>query len=149
MHKSIQPLKICCRDSTGRNVHKNSPLTASRPSALPRRRNKFAQCVPNLFSFFSKKYEEAAGAFHDRLHQPYRSSLVPGLDSAIAQAEKAGALGAFLSGAGPTLMAITTKSEETIGQAMVQALRQAGHHSVDLKILSADNSGLRIVKSLP
>jgi homoserine kinase len=74
---------------------------------------------------------------------------VAGLDSAIAQAEKAGALGAFLSGAGPTLMAITTKSEKTIGQAMVQALRQAGHHSVDLKILSADNSGLRIVKSLP
>jgi homoserine kinase len=74
-------------------------------------------------AFFSKKYDEAAGAFHDRLHQPYRSSLVAGLDSAIAQAEKAGALGAFL--------------------------RQAGHRSVDLKILSADNSGLRIVKSLP
>jgi len=74
---------------------------------------------------------------------------VAGLDSAIAQAEKAGALGAFLSGAGPTLMAITMKSEKTIGQTMVQALVQAGHPSVDLKILSADNSGLRIVKALP
>ena len=100
-------------------------------------------------AFFSKKYEEAVGAFHDRLHQPYRNSLVAGLDSAIAQAEKAGALGAFLSGAGPTLMAITMKSEKTIGQTMIQALRQAGHPSVDLKILSADNSGLQIVKSLP
>ena len=100
-------------------------------------------------AFFSKKYEEAAGAFQDRLHQPYRNSIVPGLDSAIAQAEKAGAIGAFLSGAGPTLMAITVKSEKTIGQGMVQALRKAGHRLVDLKILRADNSGLRIVKSLP
>lgn len=41
-------------------------------------------------------------AFADRLHQPYRAALVPGLDAVIAL-EAPGKLGAFLSGAGPSV----------------------------------------------
>lgn len=100
-------------------------------------------------AFFSKKYEEAKGSFSDRLHQPYRASLVPGLEAAISQAEKAGAIGAFLSGAGPTILALTLKSEKAVGLALAQALGQAGHQSVQIKILSADNAGLRFLRTLP
>ena len=41
-------------------------------------------------------------AFGDRLHQPYRASLVPGLEAVLAL-DAPGMLGAFLSGAGPSV----------------------------------------------
>lgn len=44
-------------------------------------------------------------AMRDRLHQPYRLSLVPGMQELIAAAGRAGAHGAALSGAGPSLIA--------------------------------------------
>ena len=100
-------------------------------------------------AFLQEKYEEAHGAFADRLHQPYRAALVPGLEDAIECAEKAGAIGAFLSGAGPTVMAICLKSENAIGQAMTKALHKAGLESVDIKVLQADNSGVQVVRFLP
>jgi len=100
-------------------------------------------------AFLQERYEEARGAFADRLHQPYRAALVPGLEDAIQSAEKAGAIGAFLSGAGPTVMAICLKSENAIGQAMTKALQKAGLESVDVKVLHADNSGVQVVRFLP
>jgi len=100
-------------------------------------------------AFLQERYEEARGAFADRLHQPYRAALVPGLEDAIESAEKAGAIGAFLSGAGPTVMAICLKSENAIGQAMTKALHKAGLESVDIKVLHADNSGVQVVRFLP
>jgi homoserine kinase len=44
-------------------------------------------------------------AFRDRLHQPYRLSLVPGLERALAF-EHPSLYGVFLSGAGPSIAAI-------------------------------------------
>ena len=100
-------------------------------------------------AFLERKYEEARGAFHDRLHQPHRAALVSGLEQAIEAAERAGAIGAFLSGAGPTILAICQKSEKSVGHAMVTALRKAGLDEVDVKVLSADNSGLTVARFLP
>ena len=41
----------------------------------------------------------------DRLHEPYRASVYPELPRLVAAARDAGALGAFLSGAGSTVAA--------------------------------------------
>jgi homoserine kinase len=46
----------------------------------------------------------------DAMHQPYRAPLVPGMENAIASALEAGALAAFLSGAGPSVSAIVNSS---------------------------------------
>lgn len=43
-------------------------------------------------------------AFRDRIHQPHRMSLVPGLPQALAL-QQPGLLGVFLSGAGPSIAA--------------------------------------------
>ncbi|MBB6674256.1 homoserine kinase [Cohnella nanjingensis] len=43
-------------------------------------------------------------ALRDRLHQPYRAALVPGMETILREAPDHGALGAVLSGAGPTLL---------------------------------------------
>lgn len=45
-------------------------------------------------------------AMHDRLHQPARLRLVPALDEIAAAARSAGAFGAALSGAGPSVIAL-------------------------------------------
>lgn len=51
-------------------------------------------------------------ACRDALHQPYRKALIPGFDDASACAADAGALASFLSGAGPTVMAVFDRADE-------------------------------------
>ncbi|WP_261663090.1 homoserine kinase [Deinococcus sp. Marseille-Q6407] len=54
-----------------------------------------------------------AAAMQDRLHQPYRAPLVPGLDAVLAGATQHGALGAALSGAGPTVLCLHDTRQDT------------------------------------
>ena len=57
----------------------------------------------------------------DRLHQPYRTGLVPGMEAVLAAATEAGALGAALSGAGPTALALVSGQGAEVAAAMQQA----------------------------
>ncbi len=50
-------------------------------------------------------------AMKDALHQPYRATLIPGMEMILRDAELHGALGVALSGAGPTLLALVDKHE--------------------------------------
>ncbi|MUG46149.1 homoserine kinase [Paenibacillus woosongensis] len=51
-------------------------------------------------------------SMQDRLHQPFRASLVPGMERILKEATEHGALGAALSGAGPTLLALMDRREK-------------------------------------
>jgi len=58
----------------------------------------------------------------DRLHQPYRQSLIAGMADVQAAAIAAGAYGMVISGAGPTLLSLAPMSTiESVAQAMQQA----------------------------
>jgi homoserine kinase len=59
-------------------------------------------------------------ATEDRLHQPQRASLMPATTPLIASAYDAGASGAFLSGAGPTVLAL---SQPDLAQQVVDAMK--------------------------
>ncbi len=63
-------------------------------------------------------------ATEDRLHQPYRATLVPGLTDVFAAARDAGADGVVLSGSGPTVLAFG--NAPGIAPAMVEAFWRAG-----------------------
>lgn len=52
-------------------------------------------------------------AMRDTLHQPWRAPLVPGLSEILAGAHEHGALGAALSGAGPTALCFHDTREDT------------------------------------
>jgi homoserine kinase len=65
-------------------------------------------------------------ATQDCLHQPYRQTLFPAMKVIFAAARAAGALGVFLSGSGPTIMALTQGREMTVAYEMAEAARQAG-----------------------
>ena len=62
----------------------------------------------------------------DTLHQPFRLWLIPGAREAMDAAKEAGAAAAAISGAGPSIIAFSSKREETIGEAMTHAFEQAG-----------------------
>ena len=65
----------------------------------------------------------------DRLHQPYRGrAMFPWLDGVLAAARGAGALGAALSGAGPSVLGLAPAGGgATVAGAMAAALARAGH----------------------
>ena len=65
-------------------------------------------------------------AMTDALHQPYRIPLIPGAQAAMDAAHHAGAGAVALSGAGPSLIAFSSKPEPAIGQAMKRAFEAAG-----------------------
>ncbi len=92
-------------------------------------------------AFASGNYRNLRGAFADHLHQPYRKNLIPFLPRVIATAEKAGALGAFLSGSGSTICAITLQDRNKVAAAMK---RSAGSTSFRTIITTADNNGAQI-----
>jgi homoserine kinase len=82
-------------------------------------------------------------AMRDCLHEPYRAALIPGMPAALDAAREAGALGAALSGAGSTLLALATDQFEAIGAAMRAALAAHGLESRVLT-LSPDTAGATI-----
>jgi homoserine kinase len=97
-------------------------------------------------AFASREYQSLHGAFVDHLHQPFRKKLIPFLDNVINAAESAGALGAFLSGSGSTICAITLRSPEKVAAAMLSAANSPGARVL---ITTADNRGTRILSHPP
>jgi homoserine kinase len=66
-------------------------------------------------------WELVARGLHDRLHQPYREHLYPRSMELVRRAPELGALGATISGAGPTVL-VWCHYEQTGG--VVQSLRR-------------------------
>jgi homoserine kinase len=97
-------------------------------------------------AFATRNYEQLRGAFIDQLHQPFRRRLNPLLPKTIAAAERAGALGAFLSGSGSTICAITLENPKRVARAM---LRSVPAQSARVLITRADNHGVQIRHSQP
>ena len=64
-------------------------------------------------------------ATQDRIHQPYRQPLFPAMKVIFQAALDAGAMGAFLSGSGSTVLALTRGREMTVAYEMAEAARQA------------------------
>ena len=64
-------------------------------------------------------------ATQDRLHQPFRQALMPATRFLFRSALDAGALGVFLSGAGPTVLALTQGRELTVAYEMTDMANKA------------------------
>jgi homoserine kinase len=64
-------------------------------------------------------------ALRDRLHQPYRAALVPGLDDALAF-DDPDLLGVFLSGAGPSIAALTLERSDSIASRFTRLYERLG-----------------------
>jgi len=85
-------------------------------------------------------------ACKDKLHQPYRKSLVPGFDDITDTALSLGALASFLSGAGPTIIAILPKDEKGFEAEMKDHLKRL-EGNWTLKVVTASNEGARVLEN--
>lgn len=71
----------------------------------------------------------------DRLHQPYRATLVPGMSRILEEATDHGAIGIALSGAGPTLLSLVDLNHST-GDELEHFLKSVlADHGISAKTL--------------
>ncbi len=94
------------------------------------------------------RFELLAAAMADRLHQRHRKHLVPGMTDVFEAALDAGALGAALSGSGPTVIAFSDDPEKvsSIAGAMREAFRNYGLPASTLTLVP-DREGACIVET--
>ncbi|WP_017314817.1 homoserine kinase [Mastigocladopsis repens] len=84
----------------------------------------------------------------DRLHQPYRKALIRGYDAVHSAAVAAGAYGMVISGAGPTLLALTdTAHSEAVAVAMTAAWMEEGIKA-EVRSLCVDTQGAKSIQNL-
>jgi homoserine kinase len=84
-------------------------------------------------------------ALQDRLHQPYRRSLIPGYDIIETAAMQAGAYGLVISGAGPTLLALTSPELATVVAIAMQQAWASQAIDAEARALPIDTNGTTIV----
>ena len=84
-------------------------------------------------------------AIGDRIHEPYRKTLIPGYDAVVQAALAAGAYGVTISGAGPTLLALGSVSQAVaIAKSMSTTWQQQGIDVVDAVALQIDAIGATV-----
>jgi len=79
-----------------------------------------------IASLYTGDINQFGTAMEDRIHQPYRTSLVPGMKKVFAAAKLAGAKGITLSGAGPSIVAYSDHNMDLIARVMRDTFRQNG-----------------------
>ncbi|CAN4090381.1 unnamed protein product [Withania somnifera] len=87
----------------------------------------------------------------DKIVEPRRGPLIPGMEGVKKAALKAGAFGCTISGAGPTLVAVTDEEERgrEIGERMVEAFMDEGKLKALAMVKKLDRVGARLVSSHP
>jgi homoserine kinase len=86
-------------------------------------------------------------ALEDRLHQPYRCALVPGLDQ-ILRLRAPGLLGCALSGAGPSVLVFYERGFENVCDLVRQVFALEGHGS-EVVATSTSPDGIQIDEEFP
>lgn len=90
--------------------------------------------------FSSGNYENLKYACDDSIHQSYRSKLINHYDEVYNKVYELGALGCFLSGAGPTIMTIVKNSDESFILGIKEYLKNNNIYW-DVVELVVDNHG--------
>jgi homoserine kinase len=91
------------------------------------------------------EYDRLREAVKDRLHQSARSSLVPLLREALALQDP-DVLGAFLSGAGPSVALLTLRNAASVEGRLATMYEEAGVEAT-VRTLAVDEQGSRTIES--
>ncbi len=96
----------------------------------------------------SKDAELMKLALHDKLHQPYRMKLVPGLDSIMNELKHFdNVLGVVLSGAGSSILVISEKNDLDKIHNVVKETWANQNIKCNIKTLSVENEGAQIISN--
>jgi homoserine kinase len=90
------------------------PTSLSRADAV----HNIGRAALSVAALSEGRWDALDVATQDKLHQPARSQLFPAMYDIFAAAREAGALCAYLSGGGSSILALTIDSAERVGVAM-------------------------------
>jgi len=96
-------------------------------------------------SLLTGKFENLRTAVDDRLHQPYRMKLIPHCKEVFDIAYAHGAYASYISGAGPTVMAIADENNTYFAGKLRFSLDNAGLGGWQVHELKIDNEGTKIL----
>jgi homoserine kinase len=96
-------------------------------------------------SLLTGKFENLRTAVHDRLHQPYRMELIPHCREVFDIAYTHGAYAVYISGAGPTVMAVVDEDNEFFAGKMKFSLDNAGLTGWQVHEYRIDNFGTKFI----
>jgi len=122
------------------------------PTSVP-----MADCITNMGNLAGLVSALASGdmdllgrCLEDRLATPYRAPLIDGYEEVTRAAREAGAIGAGISGSGPTLFAIANSRDvaEHVSRAMVSAFERRGHSCLSI-VSPVDPVGARLEENFP
>ncbi len=127
-------------------------FTSDARAVLPRRIRRVtavrtaARTALLVLALSTGRSELLATAMADELHQPYRAVLYPHLEETIKVAQEAGAYGAALSGAGPSVLALAhPRRAETVRRALEELIACRGL-AARVVILPIDEQGARVMR---
>lgn len=92
-------------------------------------------------AFLNRDYKLLKIAMEDQMHQPFRKKLIKEFDQILNTAYQNGAYGAALSGAGPTIIAVTEKNSKLIAAKMKEVFTK-NKINADTYIIRACNNNL-------
>ena len=127
-------------------------LSTEKARAILPKEVSFKDCVYNigraalLISCFSNgNYALLKEASKDRIHERFRSKLIDNFDEVYNKVLELGAFSCFLSGAGPTLMAIVDKDDINFVNRLREFMSEQ-NINWDIKELTIDKHGAKILK---
>ena len=97
-------------------------------------------------SLYSGNYQNLRIAADDRLHQPYRLSLIKGASAVMESSYLLGAYCSYISGAGSTLMSIIDRDNTGFETKLRNILDSYGFTGWKLHTLAIDNQGTTLVE---
>jgi homoserine kinase len=128
-------------------VVRTADARAALPSTVP-----MGDVVANLGAMASLVAGLATGdlaqvgrSLNDRIATPYRHGFIPGYEAAVSAACEAGAIGAGISGSGPTVFALAEGrvAADAAGAAMAEVFQGLGHAALVI-VDAVDLEGARI-----
>ena len=95
---------------------------------------------------FSGNFDLFPELFHDKVHQPYRQQLVPGMERCLAL-RLPGLLGVAISGSGSSVIAFTTSDDMRVAEELQKIFASEGVQTEAI-FTSADNNGAGVTREL-
>jgi homoserine kinase len=137
-------------------VHPDLELETSKmrgilPDALPLSQavRQWADCSAFVVGLYEEDWDLIARALVDRVAEPHRSRFIPGFEAVRAAGVEAGAIGAGLSGSGPSMFALcrTLSEAQSVAVAMADAFAGVGHEGADTHVSEVANTSARVIET--
>ncbi len=97
-------------------------------------------------ALFSGSLENLRVAVQDSIHQPYRKKFISGVDTVFRMTYELGSYGTYISGAGPSIIAIIDNTlEDTFNKYALPHLESRGINDWQFHVLTADDEGAKVL----